>query len=110
MALGNCEIMAHNIKVYMQRKNVDRKKLCADLGFKYTTFCDWVNGNAYPRIDKIEMMAEYFGCSKADLVEEHKEPEYDPRLDMVVTDFKKLDERQIRLLLEYMKALKGDDV
>ncbi len=25
----------------------------------------------YPRIDKIELMANYFGISKADLVEEH---------------------------------------
>ena len=37
---------------------------------KYTTFTDWVKGNAYPRIDKIELMADYFGISKSDLVEE----------------------------------------
>ena len=97
----------------MQRKNVDRKKLCADLGIKYTTFCDWINGKVYPRIDKIEMMANYFGCTKADLVEEHSEPELpNPKLDMVVTEFKRLDDRQIALLIEYMKVLKnvkGDD-
>jgi transcriptional regulator with XRE-family HTH domain len=35
------------------------------------TFSDWVNAKTYPRIDKIELMANYFGISKADLVEEH---------------------------------------
>lgn len=44
--------------------------MCDALGVKYTTFTDWVNGNAYPRIDKIEMMANFFHISKADLVEE----------------------------------------
>lgn len=44
--------------------------MCDALGVKYTTFSDWVNAKAYPRIDKIELMANYFGISKADLVEE----------------------------------------
>lgn len=40
-----------------------------DLGFAYTTFSDWINGKKYPRIDKIEMMANYFNIAKSDLVE-----------------------------------------
>ena len=44
--------------------------MCDALGVKYTTFTDWINANAYPRIDKIEMMANYFHITKADLVEE----------------------------------------
>ncbi|MFR1015258.1 LexA family protein [Veillonella sp.] len=67
--LGNKEIMASNIKYYMERHGIDRNKVCADLGFKYTTFTDWINAKTYPRIDKIEMMANYFGISKSDLVE-----------------------------------------
>mgnify|MGYP000250745067 len=35
------------------------------------TFSDWVNAKTYPRIDKIELMANYFGVTKADLVEDH---------------------------------------
>jgi transcriptional regulator with XRE-family HTH domain len=49
---------------------IDRNKLCSDLGIKYTTLCDWLNAKTYPRIDKIEMMANYFGVQKADLVED----------------------------------------
>lgn len=71
--LGNKEIMAKNIRRYMELKGKDRNKICKDLGFKYTTFTDWINGNTYPRIDKIELMANYFGISKSDLVEEHSD-------------------------------------
>ena len=44
--------------------------MCDALGVKYTTFTDWVNANSYPRIDKIEMMANFFGIEKSDLVED----------------------------------------
>lgn len=68
--LGNKEIMAKNIRRYMDELRIDRNTICSDLGIKYTTFADWVNAVTYPRIDKIEMMANYFHVTKADLVED----------------------------------------
>lgn len=70
--LGNKETMAKNIRYYMELYHKSRQDMCDALGVKYTTFTDWVNGNAYPRIDKIEMMANFFNVSKSDLVEEHQ--------------------------------------
>ena len=69
--LGNKEIMAKNIRHYMNTFNVTQTEICNTLGIKMPTFSDWVNAKTYPRIDKIELMANYFGISKADLVEEH---------------------------------------
>ena len=69
--LGNKDIMAKNIQFYMHKNQKTRQDMCDALGVKYTTFTDWVKGNSYPRIDKIELMANYFGISKADLVEDH---------------------------------------
>ena len=74
--LGNKAIMAENIQRLMDSRGIDRNKICADLGFKYTTFTDWVKGNTYPRIDKIEMMANYFGVPKSQLVEKYVEDGY----------------------------------
>ena len=31
---------------------------------------EWINGKKYPRIDRIEIMADYFGIQKSDLIEE----------------------------------------
>lgn len=64
------QIMARNIKRYMDSKGISNQKLCDDLGFKYTTFMDWIKGVTYPRIGKIEAMADYFGIQKSDLIEE----------------------------------------
>ena len=69
--LGNKQIMAKNIRYYMNKHSVSQTEICNTLGIKMPTFSDWVNAKTYPRIDKIELMANYFGISKADLVEEH---------------------------------------
>ena len=55
----------------MNIHSVSQTEICNTLGFKMPTFSDWVNAKTYPRIDKIELMANYFGVTKADLVEDH---------------------------------------
>lgn len=72
--LGNKEIMAQNIRYYLKRYGKTQKEICKDLGFKEMTFSDWVNAKTYPRIDKIEKIANYFHVQKADLVEEKRKP------------------------------------
>ena len=76
----NKEIMAANIKKYMERKGVTNQQFCDDLDFKYTTFLDWINCVTYPRMPKIEAMANYFGIKKSDLIEENKKPTDDSEL------------------------------
>ena len=69
--LGNKQVMAQNIKYYLERNKLKSVDVCAALGFKAATFSDWLHAKTYPRIDKIEKMANYFGITKADLVEAH---------------------------------------
>lgn len=68
--LGNNEIFSKNLRYYMTINNKTRNDVCKDLDFKYTTFTDWYNGNIYPRIDKIEQLANYFRIEKSDLIED----------------------------------------
>lgn len=68
--LGNKETMARNIKYYMDLNSVSSVDMCKILDVPASTFSYWINARTYPRIDKIERMANYFGVSKADLVEE----------------------------------------
>lgn len=66
----NKEVMARNIKKYMDKKGVHAAEVCKALDLKPNTFSNWINAKIYPRIDKIEMLASYFGISKAALVED----------------------------------------
>lgn len=68
--IGNKEVMSKNLKYYIERSGKDRKDLAEIWGFPYSTVTEWINGKKYPRIDRIEIMAEYFGILKSDLIEE----------------------------------------
>lgn len=71
--MGNKNTFASNLKKYMEINNKSRRDVCDALGFSYYTFSDWVNGKKYPRMDKVEMLANYFGCLKSDLIEDKSE-------------------------------------
>ena len=47
-----------------------QKELAAIIGVAPSTFNDWLKAKKYPRIDKIELLADYFGILKSDLIEE----------------------------------------
>lgn len=68
--IGNRDILARNLQHYIERSGKDRRELAEIWGFPYSTLTEWINGRKYPRIDKIEIMANYFGIQKSDLIEE----------------------------------------
>ena len=67
------EVMARNIRRYMNVVGVNQKELAKIVGVSAPTVNEWLKAKKYPRIDRIELMANYFGCEKSDLIEETKE-------------------------------------
>lgn len=43
--LGNKETMSRNLKKYIELSGKERGEIAKDLGFSYSTFTDWINGN-----------------------------------------------------------------
>ena len=72
-ALGNKEVFAKNLAMYLERSGRSQREMAEIVGVSSSTFNDWAKGRKYPRIDKIEFLANYFGIKKSDLIEEHKE-------------------------------------
>ena len=68
--MDNKYIFSKNLQRFMANKDVSRKDVANYLGISYFTVSDWVNGKKYPRMDKVELLARYFGVSKSDLIEE----------------------------------------
>lgn len=65
------KIFSKNLNDYMYRYNKTQTDLINDLNLNKSTVSTWINGIKIPRMDKIELLANYFGITKADLVEEH---------------------------------------
>lgn len=91
-SLGNKKIMASNIRRHLDKKNINPKEFSKVMGFKYSTVLDWVNAKTYPRIDKIELMANYFGVEKSDLVEVYSHKSVSSPSNIVVLLDKELKE------------------
>ena len=68
--IGNKETLAKNLKFYMDKSGRTQKEMSEVVGVAASTFNDWMKAKKYPRIDKIEMLADYFGIKKSDLIEE----------------------------------------
>lgn len=68
--IGNKQILAKNLSYYIERSGRSQKELAEMVGVAASTFNDWVKAKKYPRIDKIEILANYFGIQKSDLIEE----------------------------------------
>lgn len=64
----DAKVFADSLAYYMKLHKVDRVMFANELGFKYTTVCDWCNGKVVPRKNKIQIIAKYFGISESDLI------------------------------------------
>lgn len=71
--IGNKQVFGNNLAYYVERSGKSQRELADTLGVASSTFNDWVKGRKYPRIDKIEMLANIFGVLKSDLIEERTE-------------------------------------
>lgn len=69
MSLGNKEVFAENLQYYMDKNGLTRKQLSNITNIGYTTLSSWLQGDTYPRIDKVELLANYFKIQKSDLIE-----------------------------------------
>ncbi len=63
------ETLSTNLKYYLNINNKTQSEVCEDLSFTTSTVSDWINAKKYPRMDKIQMLADYFGILKSDLTE-----------------------------------------
>jgi transcriptional regulator with XRE-family HTH domain len=109
-SIGNKSVMAKNLTYYVNRSGKTQKELSEIVGVATSTFNDWMKGKKYPRIDKIEMLANYFGILKSDLIEDsdQKNPPSEPTLTegekMVLELFRKIPEDRQAAALELLRA------
>ena len=111
--MDNKNVFASNLKRYMEVKGKSRNDISEALGISYFTVSDWVNGKKYPRMDKVEMLANYFGIQKSDLIEikvENTSPE-EPVLsegEKILLDlFRRVPNEQQQLVLQMIRAALG---
>ena len=106
--IGNKPVMAANIRRYMEEKGINAKELSNAIKVPYTTVLSWIKAEYYPRIDKIEMMSDYFGCLKSDLIEDKTKQPVENELSEVkqalISLIEELSESEAAVLLASLKS------
>ena len=69
------QILAKNINDLLKSKGKTQTDMAHDLNIAPTTVSSWLNCVRYPRIDKIQKMADYFGVYRSEITEEKRENE-----------------------------------
>ena len=67
--LGNKRVFAENFEYYLNKYNFSKKEIAIKLGVGQSTVTDWGKARSYPRMDKVQRLAEIFGVEMSDLVE-----------------------------------------
>lgn len=68
--LGNMQVFADNFNYYLTKSGDRKKDVAKKIGVHPSTISDWTKKRTYPRMDKIEALANLWGIEKSDLVEE----------------------------------------
>ncbi|WP_438059388.1 XRE family transcriptional regulator [Streptococcus ruminicola] len=109
--------MAKNIRRHLNKLGLNVKDFASEMDFKYSTVLDWVNAKTYPRIDKIELMANYFKVEKADLIEEYgsrknvlsSKINFDPRQAILLSNYNKLNDNRKDKLVQVSEKLLAEE-
>ena len=106
------KVFAINLKYQMDVNRKTRKDISDALGVSYFTISDWVNGKKYPRMDKVELLASYFGIQKSDLIEVRSEDDKnspdEPKLnegeELLLQLFRQIPDDAQKMYLEVLRA------
>lgn len=77
------QVFSKNLRKYMADSGKTQKELADVIGVSAPTFNEWISGKKFPRIDKIQKLADYFGILKSDLIEEKLTPEKEKDNDLL---------------------------
>ena len=108
--IGNKEIFSKNLSFYISRSRRDQKEIAEVIGVAPSTFNEWVKGKKYPRIDKIESLANYFGIRKSDLIEDKQKNPPSDQVQLTEGEklmlelFNQVPEDKQRFVIEMIRA------
>lgn len=110
------EIFVENLTRLMRERGIEQSDIVAALGFTASTVSDWVNGKKYPRVDRMQMLADFFGVPMSvltiqqspnrDRIHEISESlQHNPKLGLLFDRSRKMSEKDLDAVLGVVDAI-----
>lgn len=104
------KIISNNLRNLAIENDVTQRKIAEAVGVSYATVSEWMNGKKIPRMGKIDLLCNFFKCTRADIMEprgakKHREIT-DEQAELISTVMTAKPEN-VTLVLETLKRLEG---
>lgn len=107
------KVFSNRLKFYMDKYGKNQMDLMKDLGLSSSTVSNWCTGLKLPRMNKIQMLADYFGVNKSDLIEEPPVEEIQDELfekrKLLFDMSAKASPEDLEKIIKIVNTLVGDD-
>lgn len=98
-------VFADNLKMYLNAKGLSQIDLANYMQCSSSTVSDWCNGKKYPRVDKMQRMADWLGIQMSDLTSVHDKLE---DADMAFYNrYKQLTEDEKEDMRDYLELMEA---
>lgn len=101
----NRRIFASNLRKLIDERGLQAKDLIEVTGASQASISEWLNARKYPRIDKIERLANFFKVKKSDLIEDPTQTEAERKIKELTRKFNLLADAEKQQALDYLDFL-----
>lgn len=105
------KVIVTNLKKQLEKNGKTQQDIANDLGFSKSTVNSWFTGYRVPRIDKIDMLCEYFHCTRADILDTpgvNKKYYADDETTQIAQEI--FDNEELKLLFDAAKDSSPEDL
>jgi repressor LexA len=113
------EIFVRNLRYLMEKRGIAQADICRVLEVSSATASDWCTGKKFPRIDKLQRLADLLGVRLSMLTQEDGLQDYedqqilealhqDPKLRMLFDRARKMSERDRDKMLQISGIIKDE--
>ncbi|MDW3979413.1 helix-turn-helix transcriptional regulator [Staphylococcus saprophyticus] len=101
------KILSENLEQLMKQNNITQIELSEAIGVSQSTISNWIKEIKYPRIGKIEELAEYFNVPKSRITE--RQDVIKEEQDTIAAHFDKEDltedeKQEVEDFINYLKS------
>ena len=103
------EVIAQNLKYYMELKDIQQKQVADRLGVSASTVSYWIRGLQMPRTNKIDELCSMLMIEREQLLLPKEESDKAIIIREIADIAKTLDIEQLKMLLKLTKAMKEEE-
>ncbi|MCE5580707.1 helix-turn-helix transcriptional regulator [Staphylococcus pseudintermedius] len=101
------KIFSENLLSLLHQKGIDQKQLAIDLNISPASVTHWIKENKYPRIGKIEEIAEYFDVPLSRLTQDQEKKEEHQETIAAHFDKEDLTEEEMEEVRQFIEFIKN---